>query len=77
MNCRTQRQQAVNVEAALENMTVFIPITPWNLWVCECPHQEPVDVHEQQGEEKSVEEEVEGDVGDGLKARHAGGIQNF
>lgn len=40
-------------------------------------HQEPVDVHEQQGEEKSVEEEVEGDVGDGLDAGHAGGVQHF
>lgn len=41
------------------------------------PHQEPVDVHEQQGEEQSVEEEVEGDVGDKLDAGHACGIQHF
>lgn len=40
-------------------------------------HQEPVDIHEQQGEEESVEEEVEGDVGDRLDAGHAGGVQNL
>lgn len=41
------------------------------------PHQEPVDVHEQQCKEESVEEEVEGDGGDGLDAGHTGGIQHF
>lgn len=42
-----------------------------------CSHQEPVDVHEQQRQEKSVEEEVEGDAGDRLEAGHACGIQHF
>lgn len=42
-----------------------------------CPHQEPVDVHEQQCQEKSVEEEVEGDAGDRLETGHAGGIQHL
>ena len=42
-----------------------------------CPHQEPVDVHEQQRQEKSVEEEVKGDAGDGLEAGHTRGIQHF
>lgn len=42
-----------------------------------CPHQEPVDVHEQQSEEKSVEEEVEGDAGYRLEAGHTCGVQYF
>lgn len=42
-----------------------------------CPHQEPVDVHEKQGEEKRVEEEVEGDAGDGLEAGHTRGVHDF
>lgn len=42
-----------------------------------CPHQEPVDVHEQQGQQQSIEEEVEGDVGDSLDAGHTCGIQHF
>lgn len=41
------------------------------------PHQEPVDIHEQQRQEKSVEEEVEGDAGDKLEAGHTCGIQHF
>lgn len=41
------------------------------------PHQEPVDVHKQQRQKKSVEEEVEGDAGDGLEAGHTCGIQHF
>lgn len=42
-----------------------------------CPHQEPIDVHEQQGKKKSVEEEVKGDVGHRLEARHTCGVQHF
>ena len=42
-----------------------------------CTHQEPVDVHEQQGKEKGVEEEVEGDIGDRLDAGHTCSIQYF
>lgn len=50
-----------------------------SLCLCFCvfAHQEPVDVHEQQGEEESVEEEVEGDIGHRLKAGHTCGIQHF
>lgn len=40
-------------------------------------HQEPVDVHEQQCRQQSVEEKVERDVGDGLQAGNEGGIQHF
>lgn len=42
-----------------------------------CPHQEPVNIHEEQREEKSVEEEVEGDVRDRLEAGYTCGIQHF
>lgn len=42
-----------------------------------CPHQKPVDVHEQQHEEKSIKEEVEGDVGHRLETGHTGGIEHF
>lgn len=45
--------------------------------VCVSSHQEPVDVHEQQGEEERVEEEVEGQGGNGLEARHTRGVQYF
>lgn len=43
----------------------------------QCPHQEPVDIHEQQCQEKSVEEEVERDARHRLKAGHTRGIQHF
>ncbi len=46
-------------------------------WKLVCPHQEPVDVHEQQRQEKSVEEEVEGNAGDRLEAGDTCGIQYF
>lgn len=39
--------------------------------------QEPVDVHEQQCKQQSVEEKVERDIGDGLQAGDVRGVQHF
>lgn len=64
---------AVNTNTRLEIIHYF-----W-VWTDKpvCAYQEPVDVHEQQSQEERVEEEVEGDVGDGLKAGHTCGVQHF
>lgn len=40
-------------------------------------YQEPVDVHEQQCKQQSVEKKVERDVGDGLQAGDVRGVQHF
>lgn len=40
-------------------------------------YQEPVDVHEQQCKQQSVEEKVERDIGDGLQAGDVRGVQHF
>lgn len=40
-------------------------------------HQEPVDIHEQQRQQESVEKKVEGDARHRLEAGHARGVQHF
>lgn len=40
-------------------------------------YQEPVDIHEEQGKQECVEEEVERNVGNRLDAGDAGGPQHF
>lgn len=78
MNCTQQGRKTGNAKKSdgmskNERLSGF----EWNIWQNQCPHQEPVDVHEKQGEEKRIEEEVKGDVGDGLEAGHTCGIHDF
>lgn len=40
-------------------------------------HQEPVDIHEQQRQQESVEKKVEGDARHRLEAGYARGVQHF
>lgn len=69
---RKKKQQSVIPVRALRQA--------WSVRLCwldketERPYQEPVDIHEQQRQQESVEEEVEGDARHGLQAGHARGV---
>lgn len=70
MNCARQRR-----DKAKESWSVGQ--TEPRQAICAGPHQEPVDIHEQQRKKESVEEEVERDGRDGLDAGYTGGVQHF
>lgn len=70
-----QRRAAQGLKVHREVSSAPTPV--WAGMATRITHQEPVDVHQGEHEEQRVEEEVEGDVGDGLEAGVAGGVEHL